>query len=251
MPKLFKNCCFEQFQQNLINEAIVQITQKGKYLIFHLTNKKVFVVHLRMEGKLFFVNKNQMFDKKHTLVGIEMGHKVLLYHDTRRFGTFNLYNVDNYLTSAELKKIALDPLHPDFDSFYLQKKLQNSHQAIKTALLNQTKVAGIGNIYADEILYASKIHPQTKCCVLTYYDFVHITQNAKRIFQKAIKHKGTTIRSYLYRLEHFGHFQRFLQVHTKKNQLCQLCNATIIKIKVNNRGTYLCPNCQRIKNLPS
>ncbi len=246
MPKLFKNCDFDQFKKHLMNEKITNITRNGKYLVFHLTHNKVFVVHLRMEGKLFFEKNDSPYDKKHTLVFIEMGDEVLRYHDTRRFGTFTIYSEDDYLDSKEIKKLALDPLQEEYDWKYLKNNLSKSSRVIKTSLLDQTNVAGIGNIYADEILFASKIHPTKIANELSDKEFKDIAKNSTLILKKAVENKGTTISTYFYKKEKKGEFQNFLKVHTKKGFPCPGCKAEIIKIKVNGRGTYLCPRCQKM-----
>ncbi|MDE5553022.1 MAG: DNA-formamidopyrimidine glycosylase, partial [Malacoplasma sp.] len=219
-------------------------SSNGKYLVFHLTHKKVFVVHLRMEGKLFFDELNSPYDKKHTLIIITMGKYQLRYHDTRRFGTFTIYSEDNYLKSKEIGKLALDPLQEEFDWKYLKKNISNSSRAIKTLLLDQTNVAGIGNIYADEILFASCIHPQVLGNEITDEQFKKIALNARKILKLAVENKGTTISTYFYKKQKMGEFQKFLKVHTKKGYPCQNCKAEIIKLKVNGRGTYICPKCQ-------
>ncbi|MDE5767621.1 MAG: DNA-formamidopyrimidine glycosylase [Malacoplasma sp.] len=247
MPKLFKNCSYQDFSSHLINEKIKDITRKGKYLIFHLTNDKVFIVHLRMEGKMFFENSGDFYDKKHVLVRIEMDDKEIRYHDTRRFGTFTIYDENTYLNSKEISKLGLDPLEKEFDWKYLKKNIEKSNRAIKTALLDQENLSGIGNIYADEILFASKIHPETISNKLSDNDFKKIAENARLILMKAVENKGTTISTYFYKKEQKGEFQKFLKVHTKKDFDCFNCKAKIIKIKVNGRGTYLCPKCQKIK----
>lgn len=245
--KLFKNCDFNTFKNHVLNETVKDISRIGKYIIFHLTNNKIFVNHLRMEGKLFFENKKLDFDKKHTLVFFDFENDFQLrYNDTRRFGTFTIYFENNYLDSKELKKIALDPLDVNFDWKYLKNNLYKSSKSIKTILLDQTKVSGIGNIYADEILFASKINPLTKSSDLNDSDFQKIAKNATLILKKAVENKGTTISTYFFKKEQKGEFQKYLQVHTKKGFKCNECRNLIIKIKVNNRGTYICPKCQKI-----
>ncbi|MGL5246431.1 MAG: DNA-formamidopyrimidine glycosylase [Mycoplasmoidaceae bacterium] len=248
MDKLFKNCTPNEFKNFIINEKIINIDRIGKYLIFHLSNKKVFVVHLRMEGKIFFQDSNSKFDEKHTLLRISFGKKEMRYQDTRRFGTFHIFLEDNYKNSKELSKLGLDPLQENFDWKYLKKNIYKSNKFIKTALLDQSNVSGIGNIYVDEILFASKIHPESKCNKLSDEDFKTIALNSKRIIKKAIDNKGTTISTYMYKKETKGQFQKFLNVHTKKDSECKNCKNKIVKIKVNGRGTYLCSNCQGIKN---
>ncbi|MGL5640465.1 MAG: DNA-formamidopyrimidine glycosylase [Mycoplasmoidaceae bacterium] len=248
MYKLFKNCTPNEFKNFIINEKIINIDRIGKYLIFHLSNKKIFVVHLRMEGKIFFQDSNSKFDEKHTLLRISFGKQEMRYQDTRRFGTFHIFFEDNYKDSKELSKLGLDPLQKNFDWKYLKNNISKSNKFIKTALLDQTNVSGIGNIYVDEILFASKIHPESKCNKLSDEDFKTIALNSKKIIKKAIDNKGTTISTYMYKKETKGEFQKFLNVHTKKDSECKNCKNKIIKIKVNGRGTYLCSNCQEIKN---
>lgn len=248
MPKLFKNTTFDNFKNHLLNEKISSISRVGKYLIFHLTNDKVFVVHLRMEGKLFYEPNHYPINQRHTLVRISFDNgQELRYEDTRRFGTFTIYKEDNYLESKELKKLALDPLNKDFSADYLKKNIGKSNRAIKTLLLDQTNVAGIGNIYADEILFASKINPNLPGNKITKKQFEDIAFHANRILKLAVENKGTTISTYFYKKEKKGEFQNFLKVHTKKGFPCPDCKTIIEKTKVNGRGTYYCPKCQKLK----
>lgn len=244
MEKLFKNCTPNEFKNFVLNEKIINIDRIGKYLIFHLSNKKVFVVHLRMEGKIFYQDSNSKYDEKHTLLRISFGKKEMRYQDTRKFGTFHIFLEKNYKNSKELSKLALDPLQEGFDWKYLKCNISKSNKFIKTALLDQTNVAGIGNIYVDEILFASKIHPESKCNKLTDDNFKTIASNSRKIIKKAIDNKGTTISTYMYKKESKGEFQKFLKVHTKKDSDCVNCKTKITKMKVNGRGTYICSNCQ-------
>lgn len=116
MPKLFKNSNFKEFENHIINEKIENISRIGKYLIFHISHKKVFVVHLRMEGKLFYDDADFPYNKRHTLVRIIFNNKKeLRYNDTRRFGTFTIYNENDYIHSKEISKLALDPLDENFN----------------------------------------------------------------------------------------------------------------------------------------
>lgn len=245
MEKILKNSSVDNFKNFLLKESITNITRKGKYLIFHLTHKKILVIHLRMEGKLFFVSTNNEIPTRHILVKIQMKDQELIYHDTRRFGTFTIYDEDTYLKSKELSKLALDPLEEGFDWKYLKNNFKNSTRYVKSIILDQTIVAGIGNIYADEILFASKINPYTKGKDLTDQNFKDIVINAKDIMTRAIKNKGTTISSYYYKKDKMGEFQKFLLVHTKKSKPCVNCKKEIIKVKVNGRGTYICEHCQK------
>jgi formamidopyrimidine-DNA glycosylase len=244
--KLLKNSTPQQFTKFMLDESIDQIERKGKFLIFHLTNQKTLVVHLRMEGKLFYETIDSNVPKAHLRIEFYLENKhVLRYYDSRIFGTFHIYKNQEHLKAYQLTKLALDPLESAFSGEYLKNKLCKSTKAIKTAILDQTNVAGIGNIYADEILFLSKINPICKANTLTIQDFNNIAKYAKQVLLKSIKYGGTTIATYKSDANHAGEFQKMLLVHTKKGQPCVNCGTKIVKIKVNGRGTYYCPNCQK------
>lgn len=243
-PKILKNSSIDNFKKFLINENIINIERLGKYLIFKLSNNKTMIIHLRMEGKIFFQNINEKYDEKHTLLKIDFLDNSILYNDTRRFGTFHIIDSYDYLSLPELSKIALDPLSDNVDWKYFSNKFLKTKKHIKTALLDQTKISGIGNIYADEILFASKINPLKLANELSSDEWKKISKNSKLILARAVKNKGTTIYSYMFKNNAMGEFQKFLKVHTKKNMPCSECNAIIKKITINGRGSYFCPKCQ-------
>jgi formamidopyrimidine-DNA glycosylase len=244
--KLLKNSNPLSFRKFLIGEKFNQIERKGKFLIFHLSNNKTLVIHLRMEGKLFYETLESNVPKTHLRIEFILGNQhVLRYYDSRIFGTFHIYRGDEYLKAHQLAKLALDPLDPNFNGTYLKNNIGKSTKAIKTAILDQTNVSGIGNIYADEILFLSKINPTRKANSLTTQDFNNIAKFSKQILLKSIKYGGTTIATYKSDANHSGRFQQMLLVHTKKDEPCPICGTKIIKIKVNGRGTYYCPRCQR------
>ncbi|WP_391591911.1 Formamidopyrimidine-DNA glycosylase [[Mycoplasma] cavipharyngis] len=245
-PKVLKNISYQQFAKNLINFQFTDLTRIGKYLIFHLSNQKVLVLHLRMEGKPFYQHQDQPYDQKHVLFKIQFdNHYELRYHDMRRFGTVHLFDQKDYLAQKELAKLGLDPTQTKFNVKYVKNQLSQSlNRSVKTVLLDQTKISGIGNIYADEILFAAKIHPKTLVKNLNDADFKMITKAAKSIIKSAIKHHGTTILSFQYKHNQSGTYQNRLKVHTRKGLKCHHCQTKINKIKVNNRGTYLCDQCQ-------
>jgi formamidopyrimidine-DNA glycosylase len=137
-------------------------------------------------------------------------------------------------------------LSPKFDWKYLKAHANKSNRAIKTAILDQTNVSGIGNIYADEILFLAKIHPAKKANTLTDNQYKLIAKYAKTILLRAIKYGGTTIATYQSNINHSGMFQNMLKVHMRKGKPCFTCKTLIIKTKINGRGTYFCPKCQRM-----
>lgn len=244
LEKLIKNQTTEEFKKAILHEEFIAIERIGKYLIFKLSNHKVMLVHLRMEGKIFVDDNLNEENDKHTLLVIWFKNKKIRYNDTRKFGTFHIYDENNYLTSKELLRVAIDPLDEKFDWKFLKVHFATTNKHIKTSLLDQTKVSGIGNIYADEILFAAEINPLKKARDLTDGEWKKVALHATRILALAVANKGTTIFSYLYKKGASGEFQKFLQVHLKKNEPCKKCKTLITKIKVNGRGTYYCLKCQ-------
>ena len=249
IPKVIQNVSVQQFKKFFISEKIIDIDRLGKYIIYKLTNKKVFVSHLRMEGKFFYGETKKMKNLSHIMVLFNfINGNSLAYCDSRMFGTFSIYYEDDYLKSKELSKLSIDPLNRNFTPEFLLNKIHTINRPIKTVLLDQTIVSGIGNIYADEILFMCKLHPLAKAKQLTKKDCELICKYSKRILLDAIKHKGTTIFSYKFDRNHSGEYQQFLNVHQRENKPCKKCKTPIIKIKVNGRGTYFCPKCQKEKS---
>ncbi len=240
--KLLKNSSLTNFVDFLINETVVDIKRKGKYIIICLTNNKYFVVHLRMEGKLFFEPFNSQVVLPQLLAEFELDNGLLRYYDTRKFGTFEIgYN----LCELSLNKLAMDANSDQFNDQYLYESIHNKKICIKNALLDQTIVAGIGNIYVNEILFCSKIDPEKSCCNLNIYDCANIVKYSKEILNKSIENYGTTIHSFLFDDNKSGQYQKYLLVHNKRHHLCINCKNKIQFKKINGRGTYYCPYCQK------
>jgi len=230
-----------EFKKNIIKEEIVDIRRRGKFLIFELTNYYL-VSHLRMEGKYFIKDKDEKISK-HEHVIFYFDDFTLRYHDTRKFGKMYLVLKDKLYVDTPLNKLGLEPWDEKLNSSYLKEKFA-CNIAIKTLLLDQSIIAGIGNIYADEILFLSQINPCTKGCNLKEKDLDNIIKNTKIILEQGIKNKGTTIHSFS-SLGIIGDNQSHLLVHTKEGVPCAKCGNLIVKIKVNGRGTYYCPTCQK------
>lgn len=230
----------DEFKEKIINQEIIDINRIGKFLIMELNNYNL-VIHLRMEGKFYIKDFNDSI-LKHEHVIFTLDHYSLRYHDTRKFGKMYLINKDELLSCYPINKLGLEPWNNELNISYLKDKL-NKNIAIKTLLLDQSIICGIGNIYADEILFLSHINPLKKGYELNDKDCLNIINNTKTILEEAIKLGGTTIRSYTSSLGVTGRFQNKLMVHTK--EICPICKTNILKIKVNGRGTYYCPNCQK------
>lgn len=241
---VFLNKSLEDVIKNIANQTINDIKRKGKWLIFELDDYYL-LSHLRMEGKYLYKDINEQLDKHEHVAFTLDNNKKLIYKDVRKFGKMELIPKPSLNTNNSLKKLGKDPWDKELTKEYLINKFKKLSIPIKTALLNQEIIAGIGNIYADEILFASKIKPTKKSKTLTPKECQNIIDNTKAILEKAIEYKGTTIRSYTSEENVHGSFQNFLKVHTKENTPCPICGNNIKKTKVNGRGTYYCDKCQK------
>lgn len=242
--KLLKNSNQKSFTKFVVGEKILDIDQIGKLIYISLTHDKFLTVHLRMEGKLFFID-SKIKPTKFTMVELLCGAKKLVYIDFRKFGTFYIYKSrKEFIESDEVTKIGLQPFDSKLTPTYLLKMFENKNQVIKTVLLDQSIIAGIGNIYADEILFACKINPQRKAKFLSEKECKDIISSCRSIMKAAIANYGTTVSSFAFAPNHAGSFQKYLKVHTREGQPCKNCKTKIKKITVNGRGTYYCPKCQ-------
>jgi len=233
----------EAFKKELLGQTIREIDRFGKYLIFFLDDYNM-LVHLRMEGKFFYRMKAEE-RSKHEHVIFSFDDFELRYHDTRKFGKMYLLKKEELWTKKPLINLGLDPYSKDLTKEYLYQKLKSKTIPIKTTLLDQSIIVGIGNIYADEILFQSKIHPLKKSNQVTKKQLDCILQNMRVTFQEAMKQGGTTIRSYISEEGVHGRFQQSLLVHTKEGLPCPVCGDNIQKIVVGGRGTNYCPTCQK------
>ncbi|PZW01496.1 DNA-formamidopyrimidine glycosylase [Metamycoplasma auris] len=241
--KIIKECSPEFFQSNLKDATITNITNRGKFIIFHFDNDLILLSHLRMEGKYRFYS-TETSNHKHLMVKfIFHDQSELHYLDSRMFGTYHLRTKDNYLTSFPLSKMASEPKDTSVD--WLKNRLLRSSSAIKSQLLDQTILVGLGNIYVDEALFASNVHPLSVARNMPTQKLEEILKNAQQIMDKSYELGGSTIHTYESFNGQIGSYQDHLKIHNDKIKECPICKGKISKIKVNGRGTYLCERCQR------
>ena len=232
----------DDFVKNICNQRINDIDRRGKFLMFILDDYYL-ISHLRMEGKYFIKEPNESLNKHDHVIFTLNDNSELRYNDTRKFGKMHLVKKDE-LSISPIAKLGVEPWSPNLTTTYLKNKL-NKKKPIKTLLLDQSIITGIGNIYADEILFTSRINPETPGEKLTNANLQDIIDNTKKVLEKAIKMGGTTIHTYTAVDGITGKFQQELLVHGKKDIPCPNCNTKILKITVNTRGTYYCPKCQK------
>ena len=239
---IIKNDNIEEFVNGLIGETFLSLSRIGKFLIFHLSNDKVMISHLRMEGKYFDVLEEEDNSKyARVIFHLDNGHKVC-YDDSRTFGLLKLSNEESYLKEKEIAQLGPEPFSANPKDIF--NEVKKSSLPIKSTLLDQTLMTGLGNIYVDEVLYASKIHPLIPANKITLKEWDIIIDNSIRILNNAIKEGGSTIRSYHPGKGIDGNFQTNLKAYGKGGEKCPECGHYFRFIKVGGRGTTFCPNCQ-------
>lgn len=234
------------FKKNLLGESFIDIKRRGKWLIFE-TEHYYLLSHLRMEGKYFIKNKSEVKEKHEHVIFIFDDDTTLRYCDTRKFGRMNLVLKADLENVESIKRQGLEPGDEQLTSAYLLEKFKKKKLPIKTVLLDQTIISGLGNIYANEVLFYAKINPLKSACNLTKDECEQIVVGSDTIICEAIRMGGTTIRSYTSSLGVTGRFQQNLKVHKREKEPCFECGTLIENIKVGGRSTYYCPMCQKEK----
>ena len=246
------------FSKNLIGEKILRISRRSKYLIFHF-EKKLLLVHLGMSGKLllmrsddntifktsFYYDLNTLQNHNHIYFNLNNG-LVLIYNDVRRFGFFKLYHTKQLNKIIFLKKLGLEPLSKKFNIKYFKKIVQNRKKNIKNLLMDQAFVSGLGNIYVNEVLFASKIYPLRICSRLNKKEIKNLIFHIKKILKFSISKGGSSIKDYRNVLGKSGSFQQFFHVYGQENKNCSRisCKGKIKKIQISNRSSFYCNKCQ-------
>ena len=238
-----------KFVSSLIGQTFLNMSRIGKYLIFHLTNDFVIISHLRMEGKYYEYNEVEPDSKYAKVVFHFTDGKKLCYDDSRAFGLLKLSSESTYKQEEMLAKLGPEPFEVK-DVNEIMKKVKNSRKPIKTTLLDQTLITGLGNIYVDETLYASHIHPLTLTNQVTKKEWEAIISNAKEILSIAIEMGGSTIKSYHPGKDIDGNFQTRIKIYGRSGEVCPTCGHEYRFIKVGGRGTTFCPVCQMKKGAP-
>ena len=234
------------FVKNLQNSAIVNIFRRARYLLINLDNKKTLLVHLGMSGKLNYFSNFPELKKKHDHVFINFDDgSGLIYNDQRRFGFVDLIDDGMIDDHKMIKNLGPEPLSDDFNANYLSLVLKKKTMNIKTAMMDNKIVVGVGNIYINESLFFSKISPQRQANSLKKAEIELLVENIKTILSKAIKAGGSTLRDYVDLNGDVGEFQFDFKVYGKHNEECELCNNSITRIKQSGRSSFYCCKCQK------
>ena len=231
------------FVNALTGQTYQSISRIGKFLIFHLSNNNVIISHLRMEGKYYDYDENEDNSKYARVVFHLDNNRKLIYDDSRCFGFMKLSNEDNYLLDKGLTKLGPEPFVVD-DINPIYKKAQKLRIPIKSAILSQELITGLGNIYVDEALYRSKIHPHTPTNLISKKQWQDIIDSSCYVMKKAIEMGGSTIKSYHPGKDIDGNFQNELKIYGKAGEICPICGKRFRFITTGGRGTTFCPSCQ-------
>lgn len=243
VPKMVKTDV-ERFVQTLPGQQVQGVSRRGKYLLFDF-GQLVMVSHLRMEGK-YLLFPDTVPEHKHFHVFLTMTDgSTLVYQDVRKFGTFDLLPKAELAAFFQKRQLGPEPTKQTFQLKTFEAALLASKKTIKSHLLDQTLVAGLGNIYVDEVLWAARVHPERRSASLKKAEIKRIHDETIRILQLGIEKGGSTVRTYQNTLGVNGSMQHYLMVYGQTGKPCQRCGTSIVKLKVGGRGTHVCPRCQK------
>ena len=242
----------------LKGQIIKNVSRISKYLIFNIKNEKKLLIHLGMSGTIHIIKKNKQnntngsfynsrnLPKKHNHIVIDLNKNFkLIYNDPRRFGYIKLLN-NNFINEKPFNRLGPEPFKSNFNFFYIKKYIKNKKINVKNLLMNQSFVCGIGNIYANEILFKSRISPYKVSSNLNRININNILINSKKILKKAILFGGSSIRDFKKSNGKSGNFQTNFKVYGRQNVLCprKKCTGILKKVIINNRSAFFCKECQ-------
>jgi formamidopyrimidine-DNA glycosylase len=240
---------------------IKKIERKSKFLLFFLNKNFIMMVHLGMTGKFFFVDrkntklktsfyynidykKEQKYDRVEFILN---KNQKLIYNDVRKFGFIKLLSDKKYKNNFHLKHLGPEPLKNTFNYTYFKNYIKGRSRVIKDILMDQKFVSGLGNIYANEILFLSKVKPSRKVKNLKEFELKKIINFTKEVLKNAIELGGSSIKDFSSSNGKKGSFQQYFNVYGKKGATCSntTCKSIIVKSSISNRSTFFCDNCQK------
>ncbi len=242
------------FCKEILNQSIIDICRRAKYLILKLSNKKKMVFHLRLSGALIYQkdasnlrsDSRKKLNKKFVRLIIKLNRGSIIFYEPRALGRAYLIKEDEKPCVLKgLFNLGYEPLSPEYDFHYFRNKLKNRKTSIKQLLLDQSVCAGVGNIYSDEALFRAGIKPTRKANTLNTEEVFKLLIALKDVLKKGIDEFGTTVSDYKRADGKSGNFQKFLYVYAQEGKPCRLCGREIIVKKLGGRSTRYCPNCQK------
>ncbi len=246
--------------EKIISGMVKNVRRFGKALVIDLENDYSLMIHLRMTGQLIYDGKERFaaghpsenfvakLPNKQTRVILEFERGILYFNDQRKFGFMKVLTTLEVLEDNFIRKLAHEPwMMTETELFEKLKKRPRS--MIKAAILDQSVICGLGNIYADEALYLAKIHPERKAGSLAFPEVKKLLEAARTVMDKAIDAGGSTMATYVKADGTRGDYlEKFAQVFRREGKPCKKCGAKIMKIRVAGRGTHFCPKCQKMRS---
>lgn len=250
----------------LVGARIIEVRRRAKVLLIDLDTKYSLVIHLKMTGQLVYVKSSAssqaeerfgaghpspslagVLPDKSTRVTLELDEAFLFFNDQRKFGWMRLMPTVEIEQLDFFKKVGPEPLAANFTAkVFIERLLRRKKSTSKAVLLDQTVIAGVGNIYADESLWAAKIHPSTLLCDIDSVRLNILFKELQRILRLAIEKGGSTDKNYVNAEGRMGSYLSFAQVFRREGLPCLRCGTTIVKLRVASRGTHICPTCQKV-----
>jgi formamidopyrimidine-DNA glycosylase len=246
------------FSKNLVNQKILNISRRSKYLILYF-KKKILLVHLGMTGKILLIRNRDKslfktsfyydlnIDPKHNHIYFELSNGFgIIYNDVRKFGFFKLYSKININKIPFLNKLGYEPFSKLFNVKYFYEFIKNKKKNIKNLLMDQTFVSGLGNIYVNEALFLSRIHPLRSCASLKNNELQNLILNIKKILRLSIIKGGSSIKDFKNSYGKSGSYQQLFSVYGKDGVKCSRisCTGKIRKLSISNRSSFYCNSCQ-------
>lgn len=237
------------FAARVAGRRILRLTRRAKYLVIELDGGAALIVHLGMSGSLTHRGRgfdDREFAARHDHVELELDdHSRLVYNDPRRFGLIRMVSRGELGAAPELKGLGPEPLSAAFNADYLARIARGRRVAVKNLIMDQRVVAGIGNIYASEILFRAGVRPTRRAAKVTRAEIQRIVAATAPILRAAIGSRGTTFRSYRDSRGQPGRFAPRLMVYGREGEPCRVCQAPIRNVTVGQRASFYCPHCQR------
>jgi len=231
-----------EFVEGMKDREIVEIVRRGKFLVFRLDNGLSWIVHLRMTGALLVKQESEIPEKFIRIIIRLEGGIAIHFRDVRRFGRMWLTRDESSVTG----RLGREPLSPDFTPVVLAEILKNRETSVKQVIMDQGRIAGIGNMYADEALYEARLHPLQPAGSLTEDEIARLYESIQKVLRRGIHNKGASTDTYLRPSGTKGEAQTEFQVAHRKGEECPVCGGPIERIVVGQRGTFFCPLCQKL-----
>jgi len=234
------------FERSLADRKITAVTRRAKYILIHLDDGKIFIVHLGMSGSLILHDAPLPNFRKHDHVIIEFSpYKLMVFHDPRRFGLIALAAGKDIEGNKLFVQLGKEPLDPETTAERLYDILQHSRAPVKSVIMDQRKIVGVGNIYACEALFRARIHPARPANKITKKETARLMNGIKTVLEEAIRSGGSTLRDYVRSSGDAGYFQHHFSVYGRAKTPCTLCRTPLSTTRQNGRSTFFCQTCQK------